>query len=294
MGIMENGRLIFNLFLQALPGLRRNIECFYLDCRSWAKVTGVELLGTMLYQGHLLRWPVMLRNISSGKAMCLGGKDGPAYSILFKMMFVPLFANTLCIKYVFPLPYITSSLFLWNPLIFLDFLVFSYLILQAADTSMVPQDFMSANPLQTETEGNHPLPAPPPLDEECESMDSTNSNDGESASIPLLKPDSNPLPSSYPVVYPAYYSPFFPFPLPYWSGYSPEPAPKNETHEVVKPTAVHSKAPINVDELVGMSKLSLGETIGDAGPSTLSRKLLEEGPSRQSAFHATPACGTVL
>lgn len=164
----------------------------------------------------------------------------------------------------------------------------------ATDTSMVPQDFMSANQLQTETEGNNPLPAPPPLDEECESMDSTNSNDGDSASVPLLKPDSNAQTSSYPVVYPAYYSPFFPFPLPYWSGYSPEPVPKNETHEVVKPTAVHSKAPINVDELVGMSKLSLGETIGDAGPSTLSRKLLEEGPSRQSAFHATPACGTVL
>nr|AFK45128.1 unknown [Medicago truncatula] len=124
-------------------------------------------------------------------------------------------------------------------------------------------------------------------------MDSTNSNDGESASAPL-KPDSNAQASAYPVVYPAYYSPFFPFPLPYWSGYSPEPAPKKETHEVVKPTPVHSKSPINVDELVGMSKLSLGETIGDAGPSTLSRKLLEEGPSRQSAFHTTPACGTVL
>lgn len=63
----------------------------------------MELLGTMLYQGHLLKWPVMLRNISSGKATCLGGKDGPAYSILFKMMFVPFFANTLCINYVFPL-----------------------------------------------------------------------------------------------------------------------------------------------------------------------------------------------
>lgn len=155
---------------------------------------------------------------------------------------------------------------------------------------MVPQDFLSANQPQTETEGNNPLPAPPPLDEECESMDSTNSNDGDSAP---LKPDSSSTQaSSFPVVYPAYYSPFFPFPLPYWSGYSPEPALKNETHEILKPTAVHSKSPINVDELVGMSKLSLGETIGDAGPSTLSRKLLEEGPSRQSAFQATPACGS--
>lgn len=64
-----------------------------------------------------------------------------------------------------------------------------------------------------------------------------------------------------------------------------------ETHEVLKPTAVHSKSPINVDELVGMSKLSLGESIGHAGPSSLTLKLLE-GSSRQSAFHANPASGS--
>lgn len=159
------------------------------------------------------------------------------------------------------------------------------MILQTGDdTPMVQQDFLSANQLQAETEGNNPLPAPPALDEECESMDSTNSNDGEPAS---LKDDNSQ--SSYPMIYPAYYSPFFPFPLPYWSGYSPE-STKKETHEVLKPTAVHTKSPINVDELVGMSKLSLGDSIGDSGPSTLSRKLQEEGPSRQSAFHATPGC----
>ncbi|KAG5056957.1 hypothetical protein JHK86_011953 [Glycine max] len=157
---------------------------------------------------------------------------------------------------------------------------------EAADTAMVQQDFLSANELPTETEGNNPLPAPPPLDEECESMDSTNSNDGEPA--PSKPENAHP---SYPMLYPAYYSPVFPFPLPYWSGYSPEPTKKEETHEVLKPTAVHSKSPINVDELVGISKLSLGESIGDSGPSTLSRKLIEEGPSRQSAFHATPTCG---
>ncbi|KAG4933197.1 hypothetical protein JHK82_047504 [Glycine max] len=158
---------------------------------------------------------------------------------------------------------------------------------EAADTAMVQQDFLSANQLPTETEGNNPLPAPPPLDEECESMDSTNSNDGEPAPS---KPENTQ--SSYPMLYPAYYSPVFPFPLPYWSGYSPESTKKEETHEVLKPTAVHSKSPINVDELVGISKLSLGESIGDSGPSSLSRKLIEEGPSRQSAFHATPTCGS--
>jgi hypothetical protein len=121
-----------------------------------------------------------------------------------------------------------------------------------------------------------------PLDEECESMESINSNDGD----PLPpKPDSSQ--PCYQVVYPAYFSPFFPFPLPCWSGYNNE-ATKKDTHEVLKPTAVHSTSPINVDELVGMSKLSIGEYIGHSSQSSLSLNLLE-GYSRQSAFHANPA-----
>ncbi|XXG77901.1 hypothetical protein AAC387_Pa08g1958 [Persea americana] len=69
--------------------------------------------------------------------------------------------------------------------------------------------------------------------------------------------------------------------------YTPEAMQKG-THEVVKPTAVHSKEPINVDELVGMSKLTLGESLGDKAPSSLSLKLLD-GSDRQSAFHPNPA-----
>ncbi|XP_054822940.1 transcription factor KUA1-like [Prosopis cineraria] len=162
---------------------------------------------------------------------------------------------------------------------------------ETADTPMAEQDFSPASQPEAVTEGNDPLPAPLAIDEECESMDSAYSNDGDSAS---LKPDSSQSQSEsqsqFPVLYPAYFSPFFPFPLPYWSGYSPEPIKKEAVHEVLKPTAVHSKSPINVDELVGMSKLSLGDSIGESGPSSLSLKLLE-GPSRQSAFHATPSYG---
>ncbi|KDP39902.1 hypothetical protein JCGZ_03433 [Jatropha curcas] len=153
---------------------------------------------------------------------------------------------------------------------------------EPVDTPMISQDFLSANHPQTETQIDdpNPLPAPPPLDEECESMDSTNSNETDAAPP---KPDSSQ--SVYPVIYPAYIPPFFPFSFPLWSAYNAEPSKKEETHEVLKPTAVHSKSPINVDELVGMSKLSLGDSIG---PSSLSLKLLE-GSSRQSAFHANPA-----
>lgn len=152
----------------------------------------------------------------------------------------------------------------------------------SVDAPVVSQDVFSA---QAETQSNNPLPAAPALDEECESMDSTNSNDGEAAPP---KPESTQ--ASFPVMYPAYVTPYFPFSFPFWSGYNAEPT-KKETHEVLKPTAVHSKSPINVDELVGMSKLSLGESIGQSGPSSLSLKLVE-GSSRQSAFHANPASGS--
>lgn len=158
---------------------------------------------------------------------------------------------------------------------------------QSADTPMTSRDFFSTNPPQAETVSNNPLPAPPALDEECESMDSTNSNDGGEQPIPKPQGLQGGPP---PVVYPAYFSPFFPFSFPFWPGNSSEPT-KIETHEVLKPTAVHSKSPINVDELVGMSKLSLGESIGHAGPSSLTLKLLE-GSTRQSAFHANPTSGS--
>ncbi|KAK8494063.1 hypothetical protein V6N13_139865 [Hibiscus sabdariffa] len=149
---------------------------------------------------------------------------------------------------------------------------------ESGDTPMVSQDMFPANHPQTEAQSNDQLPIPPPLDEEDKTMDSNNSNDGES--VPQ-KSESSQL--CYPVVYPAYFPPFFPYSFPYWMGYDTEPA-KRDTHEVVKPTAVHSKSPINVDELVGMSKLSLGETIGESGSS--SRSLNLDGSSRQSAFHA--------
>lgn len=155
--------------------------------------------------------------------------------------------------------------------------------LQSADAPMVPRDFLSVNQPETEMQSENGLPDPLAIDEECESMDSTNSNDGEPAPP---KPES--LQPCYPVIYPAYFSPFYPFPVPFWSGHENVVEPNKESHEVVKPTAVHSKSPINVDELVGMSKLSIGESIGQDGPSPLSLKLLE-GSSRQSAFHANPS-----
>lgn len=179
---------------------------------------------------------------------------------------------------------------------------------EAEDTPMVSHDFFSVNPQDPEThnsQGNNSLP--PPLEEECESMASTNSTadaDSNSAPNPESSQISNPQPmvvssqNCYPVMYPTFYPGYYPFSVQFFAPYetssvpttelAPIPNPAGETHEVLKPTAVHSNRPINVDELVGMSKLSLGESLGHGEPSSLSLKLLEGTTSRQSAFHPNP------
>ncbi|XP_077236602.1 myb-like transcription factor family protein [Tasmannia lanceolata] len=154
-------------------------------------------------------------------------------------------------------------------------------------TPMVSQDLFPISCEQAERETTKPMPAPPALDEPCEpmaceSMDSAKPNDGESL---VPKPESSQC--SFPVIFPTYFSPFFPYPFPSWPGYTADTM-EGERHEVLKPMAVHSKNPINVDELVGMSKLSLGESLSHQAPSSLSLKLVE-GSDRQSAFHANPA-----
>ena len=117
-----------------------------------------------------------------------------------------------------------------------------------------------------------------PIEEECESMGSTNS--GEAGQSLLPKPEDTT--GCHPVMVPAYFSPFFPLPFPMWPG-----GYVGEGHEIVRPTAIHSKAPINVEELVGISKLTLAEQT----PSLLSLKLAND-PSRQSAFHANSSATT--
>ncbi|PWA50984.1 Homeodomain-like protein [Artemisia annua] len=152
----------------------------------------------------------------------------------------------------------------------------------SADTHM--------NPSQPEAQSiNNPLTIPTLEEEleECESMDSANSN---TADLPV---DQTPVPLDgsqllYPVMFPAYVSPLIPVAIPYWPGpgssQDQSSSGKTESHEVLKPTAVHSKSPINVDDLVGMSKLTLGESIGDGATTSLK---LAGGLSRQSAFHAS-------
>lgn len=130
-----------------------------------------------------------------------------------------------------------------------------------------------------------PLPPPVEEEEEVESMESDTSAVAESSGASALMPES--LQPTYPMIVPAYFSPFLQFSVPFWPNQEDGGDLPQETHEIVKPVAVHSKNPINVDELVSMSKLSIGEPGQETVSTSLSLNLLV-GQNRQSAFHANP------
>uniref|UniRef100_A0A2P2K299 Myb transcription factor n=1 Tax=Rhizophora mucronata TaxID=61149 RepID=A0A2P2K299_RHIMU len=100
-----------------------------------------------------------------------------------------------------------------------------------------------------------------------------------------------PGPSEFTPLVPGFYPAYMPVPCPYWPQHitpleDEKMIAEMSQHEVLKPIPIVPKEPVNVDELVGMSHLSLGETDrSQREPSPLSLKLIGQ-PSRQSAFHA--------
>ncbi|CAL9044621.1 unnamed protein product [Musa banksii] len=145
------------------------------------------------------------------------------------------------------------------------------------DEPLEPQPFLMSFQ-ESDAQNNKPPPIPPTLNEEYESMDS---NDSIIEAV-VSQPEASQC--SYPVILPAYFSPFLQFSFANWSGNRSDTS-EQQAHVIIKPTPVHSKTAINVDELVGMSKLSIGESAGEKS-STLD---LLGGSKRQSAFHANPS-----
>ncbi|KAI3889894.1 hypothetical protein MKX03_017817 [Papaver bracteatum] len=139
---------------------------------------------------------------------------------------------------------------------------------------------------QAETQ-NITLSPTPTIGEECESMDSNNPTEKQPLVIqhPVVMPIMQ---SSYPVMCPPFYYPYYPYAVPVWPGYNTEQTTTEETHEVVKPMATHIKSPMNVEQLGLMSKLTIGESDDKKEQSlstSLSLQIPGESSSRPSAFH---------
>lgn len=124
-------------------------------------------------------------------------------------------------------------------------------------------------------------------------MEATHSHEAktEEASEPTI------VPNMFPPMVPGFFPAYVPIPFPLWpptAMVEEEKSAETPQHQVLKPIPIVANS-VNVDELVGMSQLSLGE--GEKGhrePSPLSLKWLGE-PSRQSAFQTNaPVSGSDL
>ncbi|XP_062196116.1 transcription factor MYBS3-like [Phragmites australis] len=136
-----------------------------------------------------------------------------------------------------------------------------------------------------------PVPVVAPQLMEQDSVASSSSA-GEAG---MVVPEAMP-PYIYPMMMPPpYYHPAF-VPVPCYSYvpvfYGP-PGVAQAPHEVFKPIAVHSKPPLNVEDLYSMSELSLkGDSSANGGvpASPLPPKPIGR-PERQSAFHGKGPTG---
>ncbi|CAD5178274.1 unnamed protein product [Musa acuminata subsp. malaccensis] len=88
---------------------------------------------------------------------------------------------------------------------------------------------------------------------------------------------------------PTFYPAFIPVPIPIWPpnlGTMIKEEEMSGTHEILKPVPVVPKESLNVEEVVGMSKLSIGDGHDSCtDPSALSLKLVGSSMSSPSAFH---------
>ncbi|KAL3528690.1 hypothetical protein ACH5RR_008012 [Cinchona calisaya] len=160
---------------------------------------------------------------------------------------------------------------------------------QVADSS---KEQLAAHPPAVEDDNEKSFPSLDlSLKSDFEPMQATPSEAVEETKEKITSPPE--IPSAFHSFLPA----FIPIPYPLWPS---NIAPQEETREAVtshfkilKPIPVLPKEPVNVDELVGMTQLNLGDTTsGFAESSRLSLDLTGE-PSRQSAFHAsTPVKGS--
>lgn len=165
---------------------------------------------------------------------------------------------------------------------------------QVTETPSVVEEQFVLPPQTIETDKNSLPSLSLSLKTDYESMEDTRMEDSRAEMVEDFKESATPqtqpeLQHVIPPFYPAY----VPVAFPLWPSNASifEEGKGTETshHEVLKPIAVLRKEPVNVDELVGMSQLSIRETeTGQMEPSALTLKLLGE-PSRQSAFHpSTP------
>lgn len=154
---------------------------------------------------------------------------------------------------------------------------------QSQILSTGPNSAFNQGPL-FEPNNGAPLSSQPVSDHEFESNNSENTAEAETS----FSQAAAAMACGVPMAFPGFMAPLLPFPFPLWHGFRPAATELPPNSNVFKPRAEIPKAPVNIIDETGISKLSIGDPPGSIEPSGLSLKLLNK-PSRQSAFHTNPA-----
>nr|CAB3471913.1 unnamed protein product [Digitaria exilis] len=107
--------------------------------------------------------------------------------------------------------------------------------------------------------------------------------------LPDLELNSSIPCKTIPVPMPAFYPALVPAPLTLWPPSFAHVEEAGTAHEILKPTPLNGKEVVKADDVVGMSKLSIGEASSvSMEPTALSLQLIGSTDARQSAFHVSP------
>lgn len=275
--------------LQVHLGLKKSIECFLWVCRSSVRETGVGYPETLLFPGLQLKWQAMLKSTLLDSQTHQDGRGDQACLTWSQKWYVGLFLvmTLYCGGPVFTIhvhPNLCAFLFNLQPMDESPAAVEQFTLQNTQDEAT------SSNQLPTLHLGKQKEPEVAQLPTFQLSQHEESEYAEPSLPLPDLEMNSGvPFKTiSVPAV-PAFYPALIPVPLTLWPPSVAHVEESGTAHEVLKPTPLNSKEAVKADDVVGMSKLSIGEASSvSMEPTALSLQLIGSTDARQSAFHVSP------
>jgi hypothetical protein len=252
--------------------------------------TGEGYPEILLFPGPQLKWQAMLKSTLSDKQTRQDGKGGRA-CLTWCQKWYAVFFLVIVLYYGWPIftmhfhPNLCAYLFNLQPMEESPAAVEQFTLQNTQDEATSSNELPTLH-LGQQKEAEFAKQQP--------TFQLSQHEDSENAELPLPLPDME-MNSSVPFktipvpTVPAFYPALVPVPLTLWPPSVAHVEEAGATHEILKPTPLNGKEVVKADDVVGMSKLSIGDaSSGSMEPTALSLQLNGSADTRQSAFHVSP------
>lgn len=271
-------------FRQVPLGQKKSIECFCWVCRSWVRETGAGYPETLLFPGPQLKWQAMLRSTLLDRPTHQDERGGQACST-WSQKWYTVFLLLLYYRWrIFTIDLHPNICFPLQPM----------------DESPAAVEQFTLQNTQDEATSSNQLPTlhlgQQKKAEFAKQLPTFQLSQHEESGyteptlpLPDLELNSSIPCKTIPVPMPAFYPALVPAPLTLWPPSFAHVEEAGTAHEILKPTPLNGKEVVKADDVVGMSKLSIGEASSvSMEPTALSLQLIGSTDARQSAFHVSP------